>query len=87
MLDSKTAMVTTSAPGNPGALTNVGFVTRGATVSIVKNADNTPRRFPITLSVNQLAAAGSHGLGYILAVDPAAPAAPTVHVFDPACAP
>ena len=87
MLDAKTAMVTTSAPGNPGALTNVQFVTRGATVAIVKNADNTPRRFPITLSVNQLAAAGSNGLGYILAVDPAAPTAPTVHVFDPGCAP
>jgi hypothetical protein len=87
MLDSKTAMVTTSAPGNPGALTNVGFVTRGATVALVKNADMQPRRFPITLSVNQLAAAGSNGLGYILAVDPAAPLAPTVHVFDPACAP
>ena len=87
MLDSKTAMVTTSAPGNPGALTNVQFVTRGATVSIVKNADMTPRRFPITLAVSQLAAAGSNGLGYILAVDPAAPMAPTVYVFDPACAP
>ncbi len=87
MLDSKTAMVTTSAPGNPGALTNVQFVTRGATIAIVKNTDGMPRRFPITLSVNQLAAAGSNGLGYILAVDPAAPLAPTVHVFDPACAP
>ena len=87
MLDAKTVMVTTSAPGNPGALTNVGFVTRGATIALVKNADMQPRRFPITLSVNQLAAAGSNGLGYILAVDPSAPTAPTVHVFDPACAP
>ena len=87
MLDSKTAMVTTSAPGNPGALTNVQFVTRGATISIVKNADNMPRRFPITLAVTQLAAAGSNGLGYILAVDPSAPMTPTVYVFDPACAP
>jgi hypothetical protein len=87
MLDAKTAMVTTSAPANPGALTNVGFVTRGATVALVKNADNSLRRFPITLSVNQLAAAGSNGIGYVLAVDPAAPTAPTVHVFDPACAP
>jgi hypothetical protein len=87
MLDAKTAMVTTSAPGNPGGVTNVQFVTRGTTVAIVKNADNMPRRFPITLSVNQLAAAGSNGLGYILAVDPATPTAPTVHVFDPGCAP
>ena len=87
MLDAKTAMVTTSAPGNPGLVTNVGFVTRGATVALVKNADNMPRRFPITLSVNQLAAAGSNGLGYILAVDPMTPTAPTVHVFDPGCAP
>jgi len=37
--------------------------------------------------VNQLAAAGSNGLGYVLAVDPSAPTAPTIYVFDPACAP
>lgn len=86
MLDAKTAMVTTSIPANP-AQTNVSFVTRQP-LAIVKNADNvTPRRFQITLPVGQLAAAGSNGLGYVLAVDPGAPAAPTVYVFDPACAP
>lgn len=85
MLDAKTAMVLTAIPANP-AQTNVGFVTR-MPLSLVKNADNQPRRAPIALPVTQLAAAGSNGLGYVLAVDPAAPATPTVHVFDPACAP
>jgi hypothetical protein len=87
MLDSKTAMVAVASPTNPGMQTNIEFVTRSPTPAIVKNADMSPRRFPITLAVSQLAAAGSHGLGYVLAVDPAAPTAPTVHVFDPACAP
>lgn len=86
MLDAKTAMVATSIPANP-AQTNISFVTRQP-LAIMKNADNvTPRRFQITLPVSQLAAAGSNGLGYVLAVDPGAPAAPTVYVFDPACAP
>lgn len=87
MLDAKTAMVAVAAPANPGMQTNIEFVTRSPAPAIVKNADMSPRRFPITLSVNQLAAAGSNGLGYVLAVDPASPAAPTVYVFDPACAP
>jgi hypothetical protein len=87
MLDAKTVMVTTSNPANPGMLTNVSFVTRGPPLAFVKNADMNPRRFPLTLPVSQLAAAGSNGIGYILAVDPMAPTAPTVHVFDPACAP
>ena len=86
MLDSTTAMVTTANPANPGAVTNVSFVTRQP-LALVKNADMQPRRFQILLSVAQLAAAGSNGLGYVLAVDPAAPTAPQVHVFDPACAP
>lgn len=86
MLDSKTAMVTTANPANPGAVTNVSFVTRQP-LALVKNADMQPRRFQILLNVAQLAAAGSNGLGYVLAVDPAAPTAPQVHVFDPACAP
>lgn len=86
MLDGKTAMVTTANPANPGAVTNVSFVTRQP-LGLVKNADMQPRRFQITLNVAQLAAAGSNGLGYLLAVDPAAPTAPQIHVFDPACAP
>ena len=52
-----------------------------------ENADNSPRRSQIPLPVGQLAAAGSNGLGYVLAVDPGAPMAPTVYVFDPGCAP
>ena len=87
MLDSKTAMVAVASPGNPTMQTNIEFVTRTPALAIVKNADMSPRRFPITLAVSQLAAAGSNGLGYVLAVDPGAPAAPTVYVFDPACAP
>lgn len=86
MLDSKTAMVTTANPANPATITNVGFVTRSP-LALLKNADMTPRRFQITLPVSQLAAAGSNGIGYVLAVDPAAPLAPTVYVVDPACAP
>lgn len=86
MLDSKTAMVLTSNPPNPGAVTNVQFVTRQP-LALVKNADMAPRRFQITLPVSQLAASGSNGIGYVLAVDPAAPTTPVVHVLDPACAP
>jgi len=85
MLDANTAIVLTAIPANP-AQTNVQFVTR-TPLAVVKNADGTPRRFPLTLGVSQLAAAGSSGLGYVLAVDPAAPATPSVFVFDPACAP
>ncbi|MDB4945616.1 MAG: hypothetical protein JWP97_5150 [Labilithrix sp.] len=85
MLDGKTAMVTTSIPANT-ALTNVGFVRRDP-LGLVKNGDGSPRRFQLTLPVSQLAAAGSHGLGYLLALDPGAPADPLVYVFDPACAP
>ncbi len=87
LLDSKTAMVTVASPANPTMQSNVEFITRTPALAIVKNADMSPRRFPITLAVSQLAAAGSNGLGYVLAVDPQAPAAPTVYVFDPACAP
>jgi hypothetical protein len=87
MLDAKTAMVAVASPANPTMQTNIQFVTRTPALAIVKNADMSPRRFPITLAVSQLAAAGSNGLGYVLAVDPSAPNQPTVYVFDPACAP
>ncbi|MDB5213333.1 MAG: hypothetical protein JWO86_1260, partial [Myxococcaceae bacterium] len=87
MLDSKTAMVTVASPANPTMQTNVEFITKSPALAIVKNADMSPRRFPITLPVSQLAAAGSNGLGYVLAVDPMTPTAPTVYVFDPGCAP
>ncbi len=86
MLDSKRAMVLTAIPANPGTTTNVQFVTR-TPLALVKNADNSIRRFAINLAVTQLAAAGSNGLGYVLAVDPAAPTTPSVYVFDPGCAP
>lgn len=87
MLDAKTALVTTSSPANPLMVTNVSFVTRSPAPAFVKNADMMKRQFQITLAATQLAAAGSNGLGYVLAVDPAAPLAPVVYVFDPACAP
>jgi hypothetical protein len=90
MLDAKTAMVTTAFPANPGAVTNVQFVDRQP-LAIRKNDDLTPRKFQITQPITQLAAAGSNGLGYVLAYD-AAPALPpastlSVYVFDPGCAP
>ena len=85
MLDANTVLVTTAIPTNT-ALTNVSIVKKSP-LDFLKNTDGTPRRFQITLAVNQLAAAASGGLGYVLAVDPAAPTAPTVYVFDPACAP
>jgi hypothetical protein len=80
MLDGKTALVTSALPGNLGQ-TSVQFVTRQP-LAVVKD-----RKFVITLPVTQLAATASNGIGYVLAVDPATPAAPTVYVFDPACAP
>lgn len=85
MLDATTAMITTAIPANL-AQTNVQFIRR-TPLGVIENAGGGARRAPITLPVSQLAASGSNGLGYVLAVDPAEPTAPTVHVFDPACAP
>ncbi len=85
MLDAKTAMVTTAVVGTPTE-SNVRFLTREP-LALVRNGDGQPRRFQLGVSVDRLAAAASNGLGYILAVDPKTPAAPIVHVFDPACAP
>lgn len=84
MLDAKTAIVITASPTNPTMVSNVGFVTRAPMPAFVKNADMMPRKHPLTVAVTQLAAAGSNGLGYVLAADPTAP---FVTVFDPACAP
>jgi hypothetical protein len=83
MLDAKTAMVTTAFPGNPTTTTNVQFVDRQPL------AVRTPQKFQITLPVGQLAAAGSNGLGYVLANDVTQPVGSTlsVYVFDPGCAP
>jgi hypothetical protein len=83
MLDAKTAMVTTAFPANPAAFTNVQFVDRQPL------AVRTAQKFQITLPIGQLAAAGSNGLGYILANDVAQPVGSTlsVYVFDPGCAP
>jgi hypothetical protein len=86
MLDAHTAMVATASATNPAGITNVSFV-RKQPLELVKNGDGQTRRFQVPLSVSQVAAAGSHGLGYLLAVDPASPTTPTVNVFDPACAP
>lgn len=87
MLDANRAMVLTAIPANPATTTNVSFVAKSPTPAVVKNADNSPRRSPINLAVTQLAAAGSNGIGYVLAVDPATPTTPQVYVYDPACAP
>ena len=88
MLDGKTAMVLTANPPNPTAVTNVQFVTRQP-LAIVKNTppDITARRFQLPVAVGQLAATGSNGLGYVLAIDPNPAVGLTVYVFDPACAP
>lgn len=80
MLDAKTALVTTAVPGNFNQ-TEVQFVTREP-LGVVKD-----RRSIITLPIGQLAAAGSNGLGYVLAVDLGPNPAANVYVFDPACAP
>jgi hypothetical protein len=82
LLDANNALVTTAVLGDTKQ-SNVSFVTR-TPFAVVKNADGKPRRFPIPLPVAQLSPAGSNGIGYVLAVDPAAP---NVYVFDPACAP
>lgn len=87
MLDANRAMVLTAIPANPATTTNVSFVTKSPALALVKNADMSIRRSPINLAVTQLAAAGSNGLGYVLAVDPATPTIPQVYVFDPGCAP
>jgi hypothetical protein len=84
-VDPNTVLVTTAAPANL-AQTHVQFVTR-APLGIVTNGADDPRRDVIPLPPTQLAAAGSNGLGYLLAVNPEAPAAPTVFTYDPACAP
>ena len=86
LLDSRTAMVLTAIPANP-AQTNVQFVKRGPPVEYVKNADMSPRRSPLAVPVGLLAAAGSNGLGYVLAVDPTPPNPLSVTVYDAACVP
>jgi hypothetical protein len=85
MLDGQTALVTTAAPANLGQ-TNVRFVRRQP-LDLVRNGDDQPRSDLLALAVGQLAAAGSNGIGYVLAVDPGAPSTPTVYTYDPACAP
>lgn len=88
MLDGTTAMVATRARENAGQ-TAVQFVKNGP-LGVVREADAlTPRRallpFPIGTYV---AAAGSNGIGYLLANDVVGPPAnATAYVFDPACAP
>lgn len=83
MLDAKTAIVTTAVVSTP-TQTNVRFVTREP-LEVVKNGDGSPRTFALSASVEEIAVAGSNGLGYVLAVDP--PSGPTIYVFDRACAP
>lgn len=80
MLDAKTALVTTAVPGNFNQ-SEVQFVTREP-LAVVKD-----RKSIITLPIGQLAATGSDGIGYVLAVDVGPDPAANVYVFDPACAP
>ncbi|AKV01859.1 hypothetical protein AKJ09_08522 [Labilithrix luteola] len=83
MLDGKTAIVTTATAGNL-AQTSVVFAKKEP-LGLLKNDDGSVRRHVLTLPVNELAAAGSNGIGYLLSVD--SPTAATIYTFDPACAP
>lgn len=83
MLDGKTAIVTAATAGNL-AQTSVVFAKREP-LGLVKNDDGSVRRHVLTSPVNELAAAGSNGIGYLLSSD--SPTAATVYSFDPGCAP
>ena len=86
MLDATTAIVATQAREN-AAQTAVQFV---KPTGVVKQADNvTPRRQVLPVSFATFAAAaGSNGIGYLVANDqPGPPATGTAYAFDPACAP
>lgn len=84
MLDAKTAIVTTMAREN-GTQTAVQFVQREP-LGVIKDGNN-PRRQVLPIPVGAVAAAaGSNGVGYLVANDvPGPPATATVYVFDPAC--
>lgn len=88
MLDANTAIVLAAARENPGAATAVQFARRQP-LGIVKNADNTtPRRAVLPVPVSSFAgAAGSNGIGYVVANEGGPTPNATVYVFDPACAP
>jgi len=87
MVDATTVLVTSAVP-SALSKARVSFVSIAAdSPGLVKNADGKPRQLDIDRRLANLAVAGANGVGYVLAVDPAAPDQAVVHVFDPACAP
>ena len=88
MLDGTTAILAAQAREN-AAQTSVQFVKQNP-LGLVKQADNvTTRRAVLPVSFATFAAAaGSNGIGYLVANDQVGPPAnATAYVFDPACAP
>ena len=88
-LDANTAMVVTAARESLSQL-SVQFLTQKP-LGLVRNADSQPRRAVLPIPLATVAgAAGSNGIGYLLANEAATqdqPANASVYVFDPACAP
>lgn len=89
-LDQGTAMIVTAAKESFTAQTSVQFLKRQP-LALVPNADNTPRRAVLPIALGTVVgAAGSNGIGYLLANEAATPelqANASVYVFDPACGP
>jgi hypothetical protein len=88
-VDQDTALVVAMAKES-AQQSSVQFVKREP-YALVKNADGASRRavLPVPLA-SLVGAAGSNGIGYVLANDPVVadqPANASVYVFDPACAP
>jgi hypothetical protein len=88
MLDAKTAIVAVQARENDQQ-TSVQFVRRDPLGLVPEGAGPSPRRLVLPVPIGSFtAAAGSNGIGYLVANDQAGPpATSTVYVFDPACAP
>lgn len=88
MVDSKTALVAMQARENDKQ-TAVQFVRRDP-IAVVKLADGSaPRRQILPVKIgNVVAAAGTNGIGYLVANDDDGPSAgASVFVLDPACEP
>jgi hypothetical protein len=79
LVDAKTAIVTSAAPANIPALSDVQLVTKQPAALVAG------KKAQIPLGVANLAAASSNGLAYVLASE--SPTAATVYVYDPGCAP
>jgi hypothetical protein len=87
MLDANTVMIAMQAHEN-ALQTAVAFVTKSPLALVTEAGGTTPRRQVLPVLTNDIvAAAGSGGVGYLIA-NGATPTAPSaVFVIDPACAP